>query len=1320
MKLPLILSLTHLICTLLASHLQPAEANSLAPANLIARPGCQDKCGTMSIPFPWGIGTNCFLDSWFEVDCKPYPHSNSSFHKPFLSKFNIELVEIDLRGYQTVKVRIPALNVCTTDTKTHTLNSIDLRGGPYNFSTYYNSYIMEGCAGSTTLFNQGHKFMSGCATVCLTNDTAVSKNQCYGVECCQSQLDLSGSNNQYSPFQFYQIDFHGQPSSNARNCLAATLIDSNHVSDYIGNISTSEVSDVPLVLLWSWISNVRPDQNDSNVRCSYDSVSKSLFCTCAGNSDGINPYVTNGCQVPKNCERCGGVCVRGEGYTYTCHPKDRQSIFLNYIAVIIYIALSIAIAPLLLVFGCRWLYRSTKRRRKSEKRVKFFKLMLQTHQSSNNGAVESTNEDISLSWATRLKIAADSAGAIAYLHSSSSTPIYHRDIKSANILLDDKYRAKVSDFGSSKTIEIDQTHLTTLVQGTIGYLDPEYFESSVFTEKSDVYSFGVVLLELLTSKKPIFRNDKMEQKGLVSEFLKQMQNQGLSNILDPEVAKEAKEEEILAYADLAKRCLNESGRLRPTMKEVAMALEMIIKSPAETHARDDRALKDKGFDEIMMFEMSDAEFISSSSRSGAPSSMYIDVEPLLLDAANPPIISRPGCQPACGNVSIPFPFGVGAGCFLDPWFEIQCNASNSNNNNNKPFLSKFPDFQVMEITIPEYGNRWLPSLTLGIPSLNGCGANHTKRSGIDLRGSPYNLSTEHNVFLMEGCEGSTLLTDQTNNKTLAGCTTTCHNKVNLGDKCYGDGVGCCQMQLPSETTDSKGYKYSALQLYEIGLYGQPSGENRNCLAATLIKNDSVDQYVGKLSTSSRDPTMVPVLLYWSWVSNNWPDPNHNARCWRDESSNNITQCRCKANSVGNPFLLNGCLRKAPCKNCNGYCTWLEEQSSYSCEEDDISDLGVAIIMIEHDLPRSTSLFAVLYLLASIATIGVLYGCRRLYCAIKCRRKAERRVKVFKLKLQQHQSSNEGFLERTEVFTHKALDKATDHFNENRILVVILSVINHRNVVKLLGCCLETEVPLLVYEFISNGMLSQHIHNPSEDFVLNWAMRLKIAADSAGAIAYLHSSSSTPIYHRDIKPCNILLDDKYRAKVSDFGSSKSIEIDQTHLTTLVQGTLGYLDPEYFESNIFTDKSDVYSFGVVLLELMTSKKPIYRNETMEQKVLVIEFFLHLQNSNLFDMLDPKVVKEAKKEELIAVADLAKRCLNGSGRSRPSMKEVAMILEMIIKTPAEMSFHDQQASLNEGFSEISMPEVMDADFMSGPIPSRSGSPLYIDVNPLLRDAI
>ncbi|KAH6814957.1 wall associated like 2 [Perilla frutescens var. frutescens] len=224
--------------------------------------------------------------------------------------------------------------------------------------------------------------------------------------------------------------------------------------------------------------------------------------------------------------------------------------------------------------------------------------------------------------------------------------------------------------------------------------------------------------------------------------------------------------------------------------------------------------------------------------------------------------------------------------------------------------------------------------------------------------------------------------------------------------------------------------------------------------------------------------------------------------------------------------------------------------------------------------------------SALGAMVLVFTAWKLSLAIRKRIKAYRRHKFFKRNGGLLLSATENGLEKTKLYSSKQLTHATNHYNENRILgrggqgtvykgmltdgrivavkksrrvneadlkvfineVVILSQVNHMNVVKLMGCCLET----------------------NEEFQLTWEMRVKIAREVAGALAYLHSAASTPIYHRDIKSTNILLDDKSRAKVSDFGTSRSIAIDQTHLTTRVLGTFGYLDPEYFQSSQFTEK------------------------------------------------------------------------------------------------------------------------------------------------------
>ncbi|XP_078153881.1 putative wall-associated receptor kinase-like 16 [Carex rostrata] len=228
-------------------------------------------------------------------------------------------------------------------------------------------------------------------------------------------------------------------------------------------------------------------------------------------------------------------------------------------------------------------------------------------------------------------------------------------------------------------------------------------------------------------------------------------------------------------------------------------------------------------------------------------------------------------------------------------------------------------------------------------------------------------------------------------------------------------------------------------------------------------------------------------------------------------------------------------------------------------------------------------------------------------------------------------------------------------------VVILSQVNHRNIVKLYGCCLETEVPLLAYEFISNGTLFNHLH-VKEHCSLTWNHRLRIALEVAGAISYLHSSASISVFHRDIKSSNILLDDYFIAKVSDFGASRSVQIDQTGVTTAIQGTHGYLDPEYYCTGRLTQKSDVYSFGVILAELLTREKPLFSSRKFEGGSLIAYFSSAMNENRLLEILDPQIVNEGHINEPEAIAKLAQMCLRMKGEERPTMKDVEVRLDVL----------------------------------------------------------
>ncbi|KAJ0699625.1 putative protein kinase RLK-Pelle-WAK family [Helianthus annuus] len=336
-----------------------------------------------------------------------------------------------------------------------------------------------------------------------------------------------------------------------------------------------------------------------------------------------------------------------------------------------------------------------------------------------------------------------------------------------------------------------------------------------------------------------------------------------------------------------------------------------------------------------------------------------------------------------------------------------------------------------------------------------------------------------------------------------------------------------------------------------------------------------------------------------------------------------------------------------------------------------------------------------------------------------------------------------------MFSSEQLRKATDNYSEERIVgrggygvvykgilpdkrvvaikksklvdrtqseqfineVLILTQVIHRNVVKLLGCCLEEEVPVLVYEFISNNTLFYHIHDRSSGRSwLSWENRLRIAIEAAGALGYLHSQATTPIIHRDVKSTNILLDHNFTTKISDFGASRLVPLDHDEVTTLVQGTLGYLDPEYFYTSQLTDKSDVYSFGVVLAELITGQKPLCADRTNEDKNLATYFVKAVKENRLFEIVEPRILREGTLQQLQLSGDLVKRCLNLHGNDRPTMKEVAMELEGLKKFKthpwSQQETHEESRSLILEVEQSDLYEVPLIPYSSNEWESYSGS--------------
>jgi serine/threonine protein kinase len=244
-------------------------------------------------------------------------------------------------------------------------------------------------------------------------------------------------------------------------------------------------------------------------------------------------------------------------------------------------------------------------------------------------------------------------------------------------------------------------------------------------------------------------------------------------------------------------------------------------------------------------------------------------------------------------------------------------------------------------------------------------------------------------------------------------------------------------------------------------------------------------------------------------------------------------------------------------------------------------------------------------------------------------------------------------------------KRTEQFlNE----VDILSRLHHCNLVSLYGCTAHTSRELLlVYEYISNGTVADHLHGPrSSENALTWPIRLAIAIETADALAYLHAVEPQ-IVHRDVKTNNILLDDGFHVKVGDFGLSRLFPLDVTHVSTVPQGTPGYVDPVYHQCYQLTDKSDVYSFGVVLVELISSKPAVDMNRSRDEINLANLALNKIQRSELDQLVDPNLGFQSNWEMrrmVSLVAELAFRCLQCDRDMRPSIKEVLEALKAIKK--------------------------------------------------------
>uniref|UniRef100_A0A803LL19 non-specific serine/threonine protein kinase n=1 Tax=Chenopodium quinoa TaxID=63459 RepID=A0A803LL19_CHEQI len=921
-----------------------------------------------------------------------------------------------------------------------------------------------------------------------------------------------------------------------------------------------------------------------------------------------------------------------------------------------------------------------------------------------------------LDWDTRFNIIEGICRGLQYLHKDSRLRIIHRDLKASNILLDEGLNPKISDFGMARIFGGDQDEADTRrVVGTYGYMSPEYAMEGLFSEKSDVFSFGVLLLEILSGKRNSGFSDDEDSLSLIENAWKLWEEKNIMSLTDPTISEPPHEQVIIRCVQIGLLCVQEFAKDRPDVPTVISMLDGEIldlpnpKRPGYVHINRNISYSQ---------QKSSINHISITEIRGRQTNRNIVAEAHLLDTGNLVLVGLEGknlwqsfnhpTDTALPNMKITVTKSSDGRKMLQAW-----------NGPSDPSYGRFsvgidsfafPQLVIFDGDQPYWrSGPWNGHIFTGITNnetddFNDAGFNleNDRQGTISLTYSYTNQSVLSNYGLSYQGTLTQRWWDE-NEKRWKVAWEAPQTECDLYGKC--GAFGSCNLQNSPICRCLKGFKPKNKFEWNKGKWS--SGCTRRKPLQCVRGSGKEDGFFRVKAVKVPDNS--------DWLIGLDEDECRN-QC--------LKNCSCLAYVYDSGA---GCM------------SW--NRDLIDTEELSAGGVDLYLRLAHSELGNNRKTVAAIAATGSLATIVVvsLILILRKRQTLKQGKKLQKKQRVSDALRIDNIHNNHDQIEEVPLFDFKRVVMATNNFQDTNKLgkggfgpvykgkledgqeiavkklskasgqgveefmneVLVISKLQHRNLVRLLGCCVEGKEKMLIYEYMPNKSLDYLLFDPMKQDLLPWKKRYNIIQGICQGLLYLHRDSRLKIIHRDLKASNILLDKNLNPKISDFGMARIFGGKQEQDDTRrIVGTYGYMSPEYAMEGRFSEKSDVFSFGVLLLEIVSGKRnSLFWYEESSLSLLGYAYKLWKEN-HVLSFIDPKIAETCFLGEVQKCIQVGLLCVQESAKDRPNMSTVISLLhkeDANLPQPNQPGFTHSQKSKNVGSSSEQSQQTSSTNYVS-----------------------